>query len=119
LSTDDLSTDLTTDLAIDPFSSYVSDHDDDSALSDGGGDSVRSSTEVSPSGLSSSDSTKVSPLVSPSADSAPSKHTSKVFQAPWVSGSGEAGNFVEIATRGGIMEYDPILKQRKLVFYAL
>jgi len=43
----------------------------------------------------------------------------KVCQAPWVPEKEEAGNFVELSTRGGIMEYDPILKQRKLIFYAV
>jgi len=33
--------------------------------------------------------------------------TPKASQAPWISGPiGEAGDFLEISTRGGIMEYD-------------
>ena len=111
---DDLSTDLATDLATDPFISGVD------SLSDAGDEEVCSSDLSSGDDASSSDGIKVFPSPSDDTSSAsPSELTEdmpKVFQAPWVTRKGEAGNFVELSTRGGIMEYDAILKQRKLVF---
>ena len=114
LSTDDLSTVSASDL---------SDDDDDSA----GNEEVCSSDGVSPSGLtyggdvSLPDGTEATPSDDttevPSSES--TEHMPKAVQAPWMTGNGEAGNFVEIATRGGIMEYAAILKQRKLAFYLL
>ena len=79
-----------------------------SGLTNGGDVSLPDGTEATPS----DDTTEV-----PSSES--TEHMPKAVQAPWMTGNGEAGNFVEIATRGGIIEYDAILKQRKLVFYPL
>lgn len=114
LTTDNLSTDdLSTDLAADLFASNVSD------------DVVDSSSDAGDKEVYSSNDSEVSPFISLSKDtsltppSEPMEDMLKAFQAPWVTGKGEAGNFVELSTRGGIMEYDPISKQRKLVFYAL
>lgn len=122
LFTDGLSTDLATDFATNPFAANVSDgYNNSSSESDNDNDSSSDSStdagneEVCSSGLSSdsdisSDGTEVSPLGSPL------EEMPKTFQAPWAAGKGEAGNFVELSTRGGIMEYDAILKQRKLGF---
>jgi len=94
LETDDLSTDLLADLS---ESVSVSD-DDDEPLS--------MSLITSPSDL---DTTLSSNLAAEHSD------TAKIFQAPWMTGNGEAGNFVEVSTRGGIMEYDAVIKKPYLV----